>query len=130
MIGDRAGRLPGLQHEIADYSSVGGDLAAPGGDYFSASDTVQDAIIGALPNTPSLLWDAFDPLEPDLPGLTVVDQGDVCVPQRHLDGRSARGWCRRTDPPAAPELVTRRSGRRPRALSHTTGVSSRLAATE
>jgi subtilisin family serine protease len=63
---------------IAEYSSVGMgvvDVTAPGGDYFSATDTVQDAVIGALPNTPSLLWDAFDPLEPDLPGLTVVDQG-------------------------------------------------------
>jgi subtilisin family serine protease len=63
---------------IAEYSSVGMgvvDVTAPGGDYFSATDTVQDAVIGALPNTPSLLWDAYDPLEPDLPGLTVVDQG-------------------------------------------------------
>jgi subtilisin family serine protease len=49
--------------------------SAPGGDYFSATDTVQDAVLGALPNTPSVLWDAFDPLEPDLPGITVVDQG-------------------------------------------------------
>jgi subtilisin family serine protease len=48
---------------------------APGGDYFSATDTVHDAVLGALPNTPSVIWDAFDPLEPDLPGITVVDQG-------------------------------------------------------
>jgi len=63
---------------IAEYSSVGMgvvDVTAPGGDYFSAIDTVQDAVIGALPNTPSLLWNAYDPLEPALPGLTVVDQG-------------------------------------------------------
>ena len=63
---------------IAEYSSVGMgvvDVTAPGGDYFSASDTVQDAVLGALPNTPSLLWNAYDPLEPALPGLTVVDQG-------------------------------------------------------
>jgi len=51
------------------------DVTAPGGDYFSATDTVQDAVLGALPNTPSLIWDAFDPLEPDLPGITVVDHG-------------------------------------------------------
>src|SRR5215213_11906982 len=69
---------PGYTTNIAEYSSVGMgvvDVTAPGGDYFSATDTVQDAVLGALPNTPSLLWDAFDPLEPDLPGITVVDQG-------------------------------------------------------
>jgi subtilisin family serine protease len=69
---------PGYTTNIAEYSSVGMgvvDVTAPGGDYFSATDTVQDAVLGALPNTPSVLWDAFDPLEPDLPGLTVVDQG-------------------------------------------------------
>jgi lantibiotic leader peptide-processing serine protease len=69
---------PGYTMNIAEYSSVGMgvvDVTAPGGDYFSATDTVQDAVLGALPNTPSLLWDAFDPLEPDLPGITVVDQG-------------------------------------------------------
>jgi subtilisin family serine protease len=69
---------PGYTMNIADYSSVGMgvvDVAAPGGDYFAATGTVQDAVLGALPNTPSLLWDAFDPLEPDLPGITVVDQG-------------------------------------------------------
>jgi subtilisin family serine protease len=69
---------PGYTMNIAEYSSVGMgvvDVTAPGGDYFSATDTVQDAVLGALPNTPSVLWDAFDPLEPDLPGITVVDQG-------------------------------------------------------
>jgi lantibiotic leader peptide-processing serine protease len=69
---------PGYTMNLAEYSSVGMgvvDVTAPGGDYFSATDTVQDAVLGALPNTPSLLWDAFDPLEPDVPGITVVDQG-------------------------------------------------------
>ncbi|TDO45951.1 subtilase family protein [Kribbella sp. VKM Ac-2527] len=69
---------PGYTMNIAEYSSVGMgvvEVAAPGGDYFSATDTVQDAVLGALPNTPSVIWDAFDPLEPDLPGITVVDQG-------------------------------------------------------
>jgi subtilisin family serine protease len=69
---------PGYDVNIASYSSVGMgvvDVTAPGGDYFSATGTVQDAILGALPNTPSLLWDAFDPLEPTFPGITVVDQG-------------------------------------------------------
>ena len=69
---------PGYTTDIADYSSVGMgvvEVTAPGGDYFSATGTVQDAVLGALPNTPSVLWDAFDPLGPDLPGITVVDQG-------------------------------------------------------
>src|SRR5215216_134712 len=69
---------PAYTTNIAEYSSVGMgvvDVTAPGGDYFSATDTVQDAVLGALPNTPSLIWDAFDPLEPDLPGITVVDHG-------------------------------------------------------
>ncbi len=38
---------------IADYSSVGMsrvDVTAPGGDYFRATGTVQDAILGAVPN--------------------------------------------------------------------------------
>lgn len=40
---------PGYTTNIASYSSVGGDVAAPGGDYFAASNTVQDAILGAVP---------------------------------------------------------------------------------
>jgi subtilisin family serine protease len=69
---------PGYTTVIAEYSSVGMgvvEVAAPGGDYFSATGTVQDAVLAALPNTPSVIWDAFDPLEPALPGITVVDQG-------------------------------------------------------
>ncbi len=68
----------GYTMNVAEYSSVGMgvvDVTAPGGDYFSATETVQDAVLGALPNTPSVIWDAFDPLEPRLPGITVVDQG-------------------------------------------------------
>jgi subtilisin family serine protease len=59
---------------IADYSTVGGDVAAPGGDYFSATGTVQDAVIGAVPRD-SVIFQAFDPLNPQLPGITVVDHG-------------------------------------------------------
>jgi subtilisin family serine protease len=69
---------PGYTMNLADYSSVGMgvvDVTAPGGDYFSATDTVQDAVLGALPNTPSVIWDGFDPLEPVFPGITVVDHG-------------------------------------------------------
>jgi lantibiotic leader peptide-processing serine protease len=69
---------PGYTMNLAEYSSVGMgvvDVTAPGGDYFSATGTVHDAVLGAVPNTPSVLWDVLDPLEPDLPGLTVVDRG-------------------------------------------------------
>ena len=69
---------PGYDLWIADYSSVGMsrvDLAAPGGDYFRASGTVQDAVLAAVSSSPGGLWDGFDPLEAIFPGLTVVDQG-------------------------------------------------------
>jgi len=62
---------------IADYSSVGMsrvDVAAPGGDYFSASGTVQDAVLGAVPMD-SQIWAGFDPLNAIFPGITAVDQG-------------------------------------------------------
>lgn len=71
---------------IADYSSVGMsrvDVAAPGGDYFRATGTAQDAILAALSNTSDPvegIWDYFDFIEGLLPqydGLTVLaDSGD------------------------------------------------------
>jgi subtilisin family serine protease len=65
---------PGYTMNIAEYSSVGGDVTAPGGDYFSATGTVQDAVLAATaPN--SVIFDAFDPLNAMFPGITVVDQG-------------------------------------------------------
>jgi subtilisin family serine protease len=65
---------PGYTMNIADYSSVGGDVAAPGGDYFSATGTVQDAVLAAVaPN--SVIFNAFDPLNAVFPGITVVDHG-------------------------------------------------------
>ena len=66
---------------IADYSSVGMsrvDVTAPGGDYFRATDTAQDAILAALSNTSDPIegiWDYFDFIEQILPrydGLTVL----------------------------------------------------------
>jgi len=63
---------PGYTMNIADYSSIGGDVAAPGGDYFSASDTVQDAILAAMPANSSIYQD-LDPLNPDFPGVTTAD---------------------------------------------------------
>jgi subtilisin family serine protease len=60
---------PDYTMNIADYSSIGGDLAAPGGDYFSATGTVQDAVMGALPPN-SAIFQQFDPLNATLPGIT------------------------------------------------------------
>lgn len=64
---------PGYDLWIADYSSVGGvEVAAPGGDYFRATGTVQDAILAAVPVTGDLfqLFDTFG-----IFGLTVTDNG-------------------------------------------------------
>ena len=69
---------PGYDLWLAKYSSVGMsrvDVAAPGGDYFAATNTVQDGILGAIAGE---LGDFYDFLEMNLPGyqgLTVVDQG-------------------------------------------------------
>ena len=73
---------PGYDLWIADYSSVGMsrvDVTAPGGDYFRATGTVQDAVLAALSNTSDPdngIWDFFDFLEVNLPaydGLTVLN---------------------------------------------------------
>ena len=72
---------------IADYSSVGMsrvDVAAPGGDYFRATGTVQDAVLGAVPFN-SQIWAAFDPLNAVFPGITAIDQGAGYV---YLNGTS------------------------------------------
>jgi subtilisin family serine protease len=72
---------------IADYSSVGMsrvDVTAPGGDYFRATGTVQDAVLGAVP-LDSGIWDSFDPLEAVFPGITAIDQGAGYV---YLNGTS------------------------------------------
>lgn len=72
---------------IADYSSVGMsrvDVAAPGGDYFRATGTVQDAVLGAVP-IGSALWNGFDPLGAVFPGITAIDQGAGYV---YLNGTS------------------------------------------
>ena len=71
---------PGYDLWIADYSSVGMsrvDVTAPGGDYFQATGTVQDAILAALTSTSDPvdgIWDYFDFLEQvAFPGMTVLD---------------------------------------------------------
>ena len=73
---------PGYDLWIADYSSVGMsrvDVTAPGGDYFRATGTVQDAVLAALSSTGdpnNSIWGFFDFLEVNIPvydGLTVLD---------------------------------------------------------
>ena len=77
--------VPGYDLWIADYSSVGGvEVAAPGGDYFQATGTVQDAVLGAVPMD-GQIWAGFDPLTSIFPGLTVVDNGAGYV---YLNGTS------------------------------------------
>jgi subtilisin family serine protease len=66
---------------IADYSSVGMsrvDVAAPGGDYFQATGTAQDGVLGAITSTSDPadgLWDLFEFYNQFYPGMTVIDQG-------------------------------------------------------
>lgn len=72
---------------IADYSSVGMsrvDVTAPGGDYFRATGTVQDAVLGAVP-IGSDIWNGFDPLNAVFPGITATDGGAGYV---YLNGTS------------------------------------------
>lgn len=67
--------VPGYDLWIADYSTVGGvEVSAPGGDYFAATGTVQDAILAAVP-IDSAQFAGLDPLNVDFPGITVVDGG-------------------------------------------------------
>ncbi|MDH4116176.1 MAG: S8 family serine peptidase [Acidimicrobiia bacterium] len=72
---------------IADYSSVGMsrvDVTAPGGDYFRATGTVQDAILGAVPADGDI-YAGFDPLNAVFPGITSSDGGGAYV---YLNGTS------------------------------------------
>ena len=67
---------PDYTMNLASYSNVGMaqvGVAAPGGDYFSASGTVQDAVLAAWSSTDDGTFDFFATLPYD--GLTVVDQG-------------------------------------------------------
>lgn len=72
---------------IADYSSVGMsrvDVTAPGGDYFQATGTVQDAILAATSSTGDI-YAGYDGLNPVYPGITTTDAGGVYV---YLNGTS------------------------------------------
>jgi lantibiotic leader peptide-processing serine protease len=66
--------IPGYTQWLASYSSIGSDVAGPGGDYFAATGTVQDAVIGARTSTDEAgTWDFFDSL--GIPGLAVESGG-------------------------------------------------------
>jgi len=78
---------PGYDLLIADYSSVGMsrvDVTAPGGDYFRASGTVQDAVLGAVP-IGSAIWNAYDPYNAVFPGFSTTDGGGGYI---YLNGTS------------------------------------------
>ena len=75
---------------IADYSTVGGNVAAPGGDYFRATGTVHDAVLGGASSTSDPadgIWSFFDFLEQNgFPGLTsTTDDGSRYI---YLNGTS------------------------------------------
>jgi subtilisin family serine protease len=68
--------IPGYTLNIASYSDVGMGVvgaAAPGGDYFSATGTVQDAVLAAWSSTDDGTFDFYQTLP--YPGLTVIDHG-------------------------------------------------------
>jgi subtilisin family serine protease len=75
---------PGYTMDVASYSNVGGDAAAPGGDYFAATGTVQDAVLGAVPPD-SDIWKSFGALSGLFPGITVTDHGATYA---YLNGTS------------------------------------------
>ena len=77
--------IPGYDLWIADYSTVGGvEVAAPGGDYFQATGTVQDAVLGAVPMDGDI-WAGLDPLNAVFSGITTIDGGGGYV---YLNGTS------------------------------------------
>ncbi len=67
------------------------DVTAPGGDYFSATGTVQDAIIGAGAFD-SDIWGDFDPLGATFLGITALSDG------ARTSTSTARRCPRRTQP--------------------------------
>jgi subtilisin family serine protease len=67
---------PDYTLDIASYSNTGMgqvSVAAPGGDYFAASGTVQDAVLAAWSSTDDGTYDFYATLP--YPGLTVTDHG-------------------------------------------------------
>jgi subtilisin family serine protease len=68
--------IPDYTLNIASYSDVGMGVvgvAAPGGDYFAATGTVQDAIVAAWSSTDDGTFDFFATLP--FPGLSVDENG-------------------------------------------------------
>jgi subtilisin family serine protease len=85
---------PGYDLWIADYSSVGMsrvDVAAPGGDYFRATGTAQDAILAALTSTSDPvdgIWDFFDFVEQNWPGFEGITTTYNGARYAYLNGTS------------------------------------------
>jgi len=69
--------VSGYTQWLASYSSIGGDAAGPGGDYFAATGTVQDAPIGAWSSTGmDGTWEVYDFLNDAVfPGLATLSGG-------------------------------------------------------
>jgi subtilisin family serine protease len=70
---------------LASYSTVGADVAAPGGDYSSASGTVMDAVLAALPSD-SAIAEELRLIERDLGIDLLVEQGGATY--AYLNGTS------------------------------------------
>jgi subtilisin family serine protease len=103
---------PGYTMNIADYSSIGGDLAAPGGDSFSATNTIQDNILAPMPAN-SAIYAARDPLNATFPGITAAAgpatyawiQG-TSMAASHVSGVAALVMQLQPDRPAAAVAAT------------------------
>ncbi len=112
--------------EIASYSNVGMNtvgVAAPGGDYFAATGTVQDAILGAWTSTgeDGTVGVLRHPAVPGVDG--VRRRCQVHRDQRHVDGLTPRGGGCRARPPATPGLEPRSGDRGGRAERNAASVS-------
>jgi len=77
---------PGYTVNLASYSSIGGDISAPGGDYFTATGTVQDAILAAMPAS-SAIYQQLDPVS-NLPGALGVTTAAGSATYAYINGTS------------------------------------------
>jgi hypothetical protein len=106
---------------IADYSSVGMsrvDVTAPGGDYFRATDTVQDVVVAAVPIC-SEIWKDYDPFTAVSKGFSTTDGGGGYV---YLNGtrcpRPTRRASRRSSSSSTRSGPRKRSRPRSSARRH------------
>ena len=128
---------PGYGLNIADYSTVGGTVAAPGGDYNRATGTRIDAILGGMSSTSDPvdgIWAVPLPGAERRSGFQVphrlVQRHPLWLPQRYVDGVAPRRRCGRSDHRTASELEPWGGGRRPQAHRHGAAVPGRLGTAE